>query len=65
MVSKVSVIPYTEVSKKIERASINAWWLDSPTQLFILKTAEGEEKANIFLKFLIQMEEKFIMVIIA
>lgn len=37
MVWRVSVIPYTEVSMKKERASMNAWWFRSPTQLLILQ----------------------------
>lgn len=37
MVCRVSVIPYTAVSMKKERARMNAWWFRSPTQLLILQ----------------------------
>lgn len=42
MVSRVSIIPYREVSMKKNSARMNAWWFCSPTQLLILQ--KGKKK---------------------
>jgi len=46
MVSRVSIIPYREVSMKKNSARMNAWWFCSPTQLLILQ--KGKKKKDYF-----------------